>query len=178
MVKRFKGEAILARWVVDAEALRDFVREMRRRSKLCSYVPPDLLKECEKQATGAGLEVVVREDAVFVGEWGSANWFYAIQVHETWLQFMGDEGYHIPVPLAPGARAETERIGRIYSELHLQGLAEAQRRFDEERARPTWNNRLLIFAEAHFVWLVLGFFFVLIPLFVLLVGVVRDRISG
>src|SRR4051794_37453920 len=109
MVERFKDEVILARWVVNAAALHNFVRETRLRSKWYSYIPQDLLKECEKHATGAGLEVVVRDDAVFVGEWGSPNWFSAVQVHETWMHFMGDEGYYIAVPLVPGVRAEAER---------------------------------------------------------------------
>ena len=179
MVKRFKGETILARWVVDAAALHNFVRETRLRQKRFSSVPKDLLKECVKQAASAGgLEVVVREDAVFVGEWGSPNWFYAVQVHDTWMQFMGDEGYHIPVPLAPGAKAEAERIAAIYWARDEKARVEAQRQFDEERATPTLNNRLLRFAEAHFVWLVLGFFFVLIPVFLLLLGFLRGSLSG
>lgn len=178
MIKRFRGETILARWVVDAEALHNFVRETRLRSKRGAFVPEDLLKECEKHATGAGLEVVVREDALFVGEWGSPNWFDDVQVHETWMRFIGDEGYQIPVPLAAGARAEAERIATLYSARYSRARAKEQRRFNEERARPTWNNRLLNFVEIHFVWLVLGFFFVLIPLFVLLLGFLRGSLSG
>lgn len=178
MVKRFKDEVILARWVVDAAALRDFLREPQIRSKWYTSVPKDLLKECEKHATGAGLEVVVREDALFVGEWGSPNWFYEVQVHETWMLFMGDEGYHVPVPLVPGARAEAGRIAVIYAARYEQARVETQRQFDEERARPTWNNRLLLFVESHFAWLLLGFFFVLIPLLVLLLGFLRGNISG
>lgn len=177
MVERFKDETILARWWVDAAGLHHFVREKRLRSQLFSFVPEELLKECEKQASGAGLEVVVREDAVFVGEWGVPNWFYGVQVYETWMQFMGDDGYHIPVPLAPGARAEAERVAGIYSSLDSQARAEAQRQFDEERAKPTWNNRILIFVEVHFVWFLLGFFFILIPLIVLLYGLVTGQVS-
>ena len=176
MVERFRDEVILARWLVDAAALQTFVREMRLRSKGYSFVPEDLLKECEKFADGAGLEVVVREDAVFVGDWGSPNWFYEVQVYETWMKFMGDEGYHIPVPLASGARAQAERIAGIYSERYTQALADEQRQFHEARAIPTWNNRLLNFAEAHFVWLILGFFFVVIPLLVLLLGFLRGSL--
>jgi len=178
MVERFQGETILARWVVDAAALQTFVRETRLRSKRFSYVPKDLLKECIKHADSTGLEVVIREDAIFVGEWGSPNSFSAVQVHDTWMQFIGDEGYHVPVPLAPGARADAERIAAIYATLDEQARAEGQRQFDEERARPTWNNRLLLFAEAHFVWLVLGFFFVLIPVCLLVFGFLRDGFSG
>jgi hypothetical protein len=152
------------------------VRETRRRSNWYSHLPQDLLKECEKHATGAGLEVVVREDAVFVGEWGAHNSFSAVQVHETWMQFLGDEGYYIAVPLAPGVRAEAERIAVIYAARDEQARVEAQRQFDEERARPTWNNRLLNFVETHFAWLMLGFFFVLIPLFLLLFGFPRGGI--
>lgn len=177
MVERFQGETILAHWVVDAAALQDFARDTRLRSKRLSPVPEGLLKECEKHAAGAGLEVVVREDAVFVGEWGTPSRFYTVQVHDTWIQFMGDEGDHIPVPLAPGARAEADRIATIYEAFDERARAEAQRQFDEERARPTWNNRLLLFAEVHFVWLLLGFFFVLLPAFVLLLGFLRGTLS-
>lgn len=178
MVERFKDEVILARWVVDAAALQIFLREKRLRSQWYLSVPQGLVKECKKHAAGAGLEVVVREDAVFVGEWGSPNWFYGVQVNETWMLFMGDEGYHVPVPLAPGARAEAERIAVIYAARDEQARLEAQRQFNEERAKPTWNNRLLSFVETHFAWLMLGFFFVLIPLFLLLFGFLRGRISG
>ena len=178
MVERFKDEVILARWVVDAALLHSFVRETRLRSKWYSYMPRDLLKECEKHATGAGLEVVVREDAVFVGEWGSPNWFYGVEVHETWMHFMGDEGYYIAVPLVPGARAEANQIAAIYAARYEHARVESQRQFDEERARPTWNNRLLKFAEAHFAWLILGFFFVLIPLLLLLLGFLRGSLPG
>ncbi len=177
MVERFANETILARWVVDAAALQSFAQETRLRSKRSSFVLEDLLMECEKHATGAGLEVVVREDAVFVGQWGSPNWFYEVQVEETSMRFLGDEGYHIPVPLAPGARAEAERIAGIYAARYAQARAAEQRHFEEERARPTRNNRLLHFVEAHFVWLVLGFFFGLLPLFVLLLDFLRGRLS-
>jgi hypothetical protein len=177
MVKRFKDEVILARWVVDAAFLHNFVRETRLRSNWYSYMPPDLLKECEKHATGAGLEVVVREDAVFVGEWGASNSFDVVQVHETWMQFMGDEGYYIAVPLVPGVRAEAERIAVIYSALHEKAHAEVERQFKKERARPTWNNRILNFVEAHIGWFMLGFFFVLIPLLLVLLGFLRGNLS-
>lgn len=169
-VQRFPGESILARWVIDGAALQGFLREMQLRSKSFSTMPKDLLQECAKRASGAGLEVVVREDAVFVGEWGSPNWFAEVQVHDTWIHFLGEEGYHVPVPLAPGARADAERIAARYAEIYEQGRREAQRWFEEERARPTWSSRFLRFAEAHFVWLALGACFVLIPIVVLLLG--------
>jgi hypothetical protein len=177
MNESFQGETILARWVVDAAALRRFVAKTRIQFKRSAYVPEDLLKECEKHAIGAGLEVVVREDAVFVGEWGSPNCLHGAEVHETWMRFMGEEGFHVPVPLAPGEREAAERIAGIYSSRYSQAVAEEHRRFHEERARPTWSIRLVIFAEAHFVWLALGFFLVLIPLFVLLPGLLLGGFS-
>ncbi|HEV7735425.1 MAG TPA: hypothetical protein VGR62_24845 [Candidatus Binatia bacterium] len=167
MVERYRGETILARWVVDEDVLRDFARESRLRSKR-SFVPVELLKECDKHSFSAGIEVVLREDAFFVGEWSSPNAFS--EVHVTWMQFIGDEGYQIPVPLARGARAEAERVAAHYEALYTREREEAIRRFAEERARPTWNNRFLNFAEANFIWLLLGFFFVLLPLLVLLFG--------
>lgn len=167
--KRHRDEIILARWVVGADELRDFTREARLRSKR-SYVPTELLKECDRCSASAGVEVVFREDAFFVGEWVSPNAFSEVHVHETWMQFIGDEGYQIPVPLARGARAEAERIAVRYEALYTRAQEEAIRRFTEERARPTWNNRLLNFVEAHFIWVLLGFFFVLIPLVVLMLS--------
>ena len=96
------------------------------------------------------------------------------------MHFMGEEGYYIAVPLISGARAEKKanQIAAIYAARYEQARVESQRQFDEERARPTWNNRLLNFAEAHFVWLILGFFFVLIPLLLLLLGFLRGSLPG
>lgn len=83
---------------------------MQLRSNGFSTVPKDLLQDCAKHASGAGLEVVVRDDAVFVDDWGSHNWFQEVQLHDTWIHFLGDEGHHIPVPIAQGAKAEAEPI--------------------------------------------------------------------
>jgi hypothetical protein len=127
----------------DAGALHNSVRETRLRAKRHSFAPEELLKEWERQASGAGLEVVVRKDAVFVGDWGAPIWFYEVQAQETWVKFQGEEGYHIPEPRAPGARTQAERIAGGYAALYSHAQAKAERQFQEARARPSWNNRLL-----------------------------------
>lgn len=167
---------ILARWFVDAAGLRDFLREMKLLSKR-SHASKALLKECEEHSAAAGVEVVIRDDALFVGEWGAPNVFSYIRVHETWMEFTGDEGYEIPVPLARGARSEAEWVAARYEMIDTRAREESNRRFAEERARPTWNNRVLNFVEGHFVWVLLGFFFVLIPLVVLVLGFFRGSLS-
>ena len=173
MTERSRGERILARWTVDAADLRDFVREQRVRAK-SSYMPPGLLKECDAASRGDGIEVVCREDAILVGNCRLTNMFDDFRVHDTWMHCLGDEGYQIPVPLARGRKLDAERVAATYRALFEQVNAQAQREYAQERARPTMNNRLLRFAEAHFVWVVLGFFFVLIPLFL----VVLDMLFG
>jgi hypothetical protein len=173
MTESSRGGRILARWTVDAGDLRDFVREQRIRAK-DSYMPDGLLKECDAASQGAGLEVVCREDAILVGSCRLTNMFDDIRVHDTWMHFLGDEGYQIAVPIPRGGRREAERVAATYRARFEQLNAQAAREHAEERAKPTLNNRLLNIAEAHFVWVLLGFFFVLIPL----LPVVLDVLFG
>lgn len=163
MTERSRSERILARWSVDAVDLRDFLREQQARAKR-AYMPASLVKACDDGAHGAGIEVVFREDAIFVGNCRLSNLFDDFRVHDTWMHFLGEEGYQIEVPLARGGKQEAERVAATYRALNEQLNAQAAREYAEKRAKPTLNNRLLNIAEAHFVWVLLGFFFVLIPL--------------
>lgn len=171
MTERPGDERVFARWKIDAADLREFVREQRIRAKN-NYFPAGLLKECEAGAQGAGIEVVFREDAIFVGTCRISNMFDEFRVHDTWMQCLGDEGYQIAVPIARGGKPEAERIAATYRAHNEQVRSRAAQEYAAERARPTVNNRLLRFSETQFVWISLGFFFVVIPLLVLAMQVV------
>lgn len=167
MTRRHPNEVVLARWVVPPEALREFVRSMRNRYGNTPFTPIDVLDACERHPPG-GLEVVCREDAVFVGQWCLAflyNQITGIALQDTWIRFEMEGGlYEIPVPIDPRQRAEAQGVVDLYNRM----AEEETRRAVAARQAPTWNNALLDFAEAHFVWLALGFFFVGIPAIVLL----------
>lgn len=162
MTKRHPDEVILARWHVDPASLREFATEIRALYAKAEFPPKDMLKVCDTHARN-GLEVVCRDDAVFVGPWCLAflyNGVSGIRARERWLEFEMEGGmYRIEVPIARDGKAEAERIAALYTAM----AAEEGRRYREERAAPTWNNRLLNIAEAHWVWVILGFFFVVIP---------------
>jgi len=169
MTKRHPDEVILARWNVDPARLREFAAEIRARYANSPFPPRDLLKVCDKHARD-GLEVVCRDDAVFVGTWVLAflyNGVSAIRAQERWLEFEMEGGmYNIEVPIARNGKAEAERIAATYTEM----AAEQGRRALAERQAPTLNNRLLNIAEAHWIWVMLGFFFVVIPAVVLVIS--------
>lgn len=80
--------------------------------------------------------------------------------------------YDIPVPVALNSRAEAARMVDYYTS---QWEVE-QRRYLQERQAPTWRNRLLNIAEAHFVWVLLGLFFIAIPLAVLPLSLLRGSL--
>lgn len=172
MTKRHANEVVVARWTVDPGRLREFTRQMRSRYGDTPFTPNDLLDVCERHSH-VGLEVVCRDDAVFVGQWCLAflyNEISAIRLQETWLQFEMEGGlYEIPVPVASNARADAERLVEYYKRL----AEEETRRAVAERQAPTWSNYLLDIAEAHYVWVMLCFFFLGIPAVVLVIGLLR-----
>jgi hypothetical protein len=169
MTKRHPDEVILARWDVDPVRLREFAAEIRALYANSPFPPRDLLKVCDARARD-GLEVVCRDDAVFVGTWVLAflyNGVSGIRAQDRWLEFEMEGGmYTIEVPIARNGKAEAERIAALYTEM----AAEEGRRARAERQAPTLNNRLLNIAEAHWIWLMLGFFFVVIPAIVLVIS--------
>lgn len=170
MTERSQDKRILARWKVDAEDLREFLREQRLQAKR-TRLPAGLLKEYEAAAQGPGIEVVFREKAIFVGKCRLSNMFDDFRVHDTWMHFLGDEGYQVALPMARGGKKEAESVAAEYRSLYEQVSSQAARAYAEERARPTLNNRLLSFVEARFVWILLGFFFVFIPLLLIVLDI-------
>lgn len=152
--------------------MREFAQRTRARYGDTPFSPVDLLKACD-EAPSSGLEVVCRDDAVFVGSWCLAfqyNVVSGIQLEEEWILFGMEWGaYDIPVPFAPNGRAEAARMVEYYT----RQWEEEQRQYLEARQAPTWNNRLLNIAERHFVWVVLGIFFIAIPVVVLVMSLLR-----
>ena len=176
MTDRHADEVVLARWTVDAARVRAFAAAVRARYGTSPYLPRELVEACEADPR-AGIEVVFRDDAVFVGRWCLAflyNGISGFRLEEPWILFEMEGGeYDIPIPTAADNRAEEERIVATYRAM----AAEETRRYLEARAAPTLNNRLLNIAERHFVWVVLGLFFVVIPALVLLVGWLRGGLE-
>ena len=176
MTKRHREEVILARWTVDAARLREFAREARTRYGDSPFAPRDVLQACDALAR-TGLEVVCREDALFVGPWCFSflyNDFSEIHVHDTWMRFVMESGlYEIPIPVGQGATEEAKRIAGHY----IRVAEEAGRRAFEERQAPTWSNRLLTLVEDHFLWAIIAFFFIAIPGAVLVVSLLRGSLQ-
>lgn len=173
MTRRHANEVVVARWTVDPERLREFTQHMRSRYGVTPFTPTELLDVCERHSD-VGLEVVCRDDAVFVGPWCLAflyNEISAIRFHETWLQFEMEGGlYELPVPIARHGRADAERVVEDYRKL----AEEETRRAIAARQAPTWSNALLDIAEAHWIWVILGFFFLVIPAVVFVICLLRD----
>lgn len=173
MTKRHPDEVILERWTVPPAHVRGFVAEMRTRYANSPFPPKDLLKACEK-GSDTGLEVVCRDDAVFVGKWCLSfvyNNISLIGVRERWIEFEVEGQHELLVPIAPDDRAAAQRIVE-----HWHRAAEQENReYLAKRNAPTLSNHLLNFAEAHFAWVALGFFFIVIPAIVLVIGWFRGE---
>lgn len=172
MTKRHPEEVVLGRWTVSPEALRDFIARVRAHHAQSPFPPRDLLEACEKQAR-TGLEVVCREDAIFVGSWCLSflyNGVSKVRLEEHWMECVMDGGaYYLQIPLPLPDRTEPARMVEVYA----RQQAEEWRRYIEERSAPTLNNRLLTFTEKHFVWVLVGLFFVAIPAAVVVFGLLR-----
>ncbi len=172
MTKRHPNEVLVARWHVGPDPLRAFIRQMRDRYGDTPFTPNDLLNECETHAR-TGLEIVCRDDAIFVGRWCLAflyNQVTDMTVQDMWIRCEMEGGlYEIPIPITLEARAEAVGVVKHYARLAEEETRQAVAR----RQAPTWSNYFLNIAEAHPVWLLLAFFFVGIPAIVLLVGLLR-----
>ncbi len=167
MAKRHKNEIILGRWFVDAADLRNFVHELRLRYQSSVFprdsdLPPwDLLTICSKYSD-VGIEVVFRDDTFFVGKWSHNYVTPQFQIHETWIECLIDDTesacYAFPVPLARSGAADAKRIAKHYTQVREEAARLANEEWIKERSRPTWSNRLLNLVEAHFIWVLVGFF--------------------
>ena len=162
--KSHAGETILTRWTVDEVTWRDFAANVRRYIASPS-APACVLKSLNQPAPHA-LEVVVRDDAIFVGdEWLSLQFSECEDPHlrEEWLEFACDKDYtaphFFPIPVPATARANAVWVVNHFR----QALAERARQLAEADAAPRFSNRLRKFVEAHFIVVLLVFFFIVLP---------------
>ena len=162
----------MARWTVPPEEVREFTARVRAASASLPFPPRDLLRACDKSPP-TGLEVVCREDGIWVGGW-SVLFLYngpvRVRLEGEGLVVEVDGGsYELPIPVARSARAEAARVVAEYAR-----MAEEETRLAiAERNAPTWQNRLLTVVERHFALVTLGFFFVLVPALVMLLALLR-----
>ncbi|MBA3560693.1 MAG: hypothetical protein H0W30_19105 [Gemmatimonadaceae bacterium] len=168
--KRTRDEKLLAEWSVDESTWREFIRAIQHYAEQPGGA--SLGVSFPKEFPPAGVTVAVREDALFVGRdaFDMRLWIgMQVTLREHWLEFLPepDERPHaiFPVPVPSRMRADAALVAGHFTAV----AAECSRIAAEQRARPTFSNRLLTLVERHFIVAVLLFFFVLLPV---LVGVV------
>ena len=162
--KRYHEEKVLTRWPVDQTTWYEFAADVRRYIA-APRAPACVLKSLDQPPPRA-LEVVIRDDAVFVGdEWLALEFSECDEPHlrDGWLEFACDKDYtaphFFPIPVPAHARANAAWVVNHFR----QALAERARRLAQADAAPTFSNRLRKWVEAHFIMVVLLFFFVVIP---------------
>jgi len=182
MPKRHPNETILASWLVDATTWRNFVRSVRAHDQQPGYIARSYWKFKDESPGPADVEVVIRDDAFFVGSYslGIAYAPTTVTFRPEWLEFQYDQSegpsFIVPVPVPPAARAQAARMAEYFTQKSqdaAQKNAESARKAAEERARPTLSNRLLNALEGHFILCMLLFFFVQIPGIVGIIYLVR-----
>ena len=162
--KRHAGETILTRWTVDDATWREFAANVHRSLKL-PRAPACVLKSLN-QPPPTRLEVVVRNDAIFVGDECLSLQFSECEdpyLREHWLEFACDRDYtapyFFPIPVPAAARPHAAWVVDHFR----RALAERARLMAEADNAPTLSNRVRKWVEAHFIMVVLLFFFVLLP---------------
>ena len=159
-----EGETILTRWTVDEATWRKFQADVHRYLKQ-PRAPACVLKSLDRSAPH-GLEVIVRDDAVFVGDERLSLQFSECEdphLREEWLEFACDKDYtaphFFPIPVPANARANAVWVVNHFR----RALGERARLMAEADEAPTASNRLRRFVEAHFILVLLVFFFALLP---------------
>jgi hypothetical protein len=178
MAKRFAGETILARWTIAEGLWREFLEAKARLDREPNGPYRTFL--APQPFPAAGLEVVIREDAIFVGRVRLREFHFGalrhVSLRESYLQIQGiilpedawDEDRHylylLPVcsTALPQARLAVERLIS-----HDKALSD---RIAAEDETSKWSQPLLRWVEQRFVWILLAFFFGVIPLAVFLLS--------
>ena len=169
--KRYARETILTRWAVDEATWREFVTNLH-----CYLAQPraraSVLNRLDRP-WAQGLEVVVREDAIFVGEeWLSIEFSECQEVllREEWLEFFCDNDrtapHFFPIPVPSAAKSNAAWVANHFRRLWI----ERARRMAEGDDAPTFSNRLRKWVEAHFIMVLLFLFFVVLPGAAVIVG--------
>ncbi len=169
MAKRHAQEKILVKWTIDETCWHRFkaASEARRQQRDRSYV----IMQAPDPFPPAGIEVVIREDAIFIGKKCACEFVYNggthwMSIHDSWLEMgmSSDSGfYEYQIPIAPAAFPEAKRVVDDF----IKQDFEAARVQAEKDARPTFINGLRRWVEAHALLTIIGFFVVVLPLFVL-----------
>jgi hypothetical protein len=164
-------ETILTRWTVDEETWLRFTSDVhlhlnQPRARAC------VLKSLNRPWSH-GLEVMVRDDAIFVGEeWLSIEFSECQEVllREEWLEFFCDNDrtapHFFPIPVPPAAKPNAAWVANHFRRLWI----ERARRIAEADDAPTISNRLRKWVEAHFIIVLLLLFFVVLPGAAVIVG--------
>ena len=166
-----KRQNILVQWTIGEGCWREFMAASRSRQKPGSFVPIDP----GQPFPAFGIDVAIREDAVYVGK--KCHFLYCLQsmrwmvVHESWLEITHiiNEGSN-HVSMIPIAREAIRDVKRVVDEFDAQD-AEAMRIQKENDDRPTFINGLRRWVEAHTLITIIGFFVVVLPLFVFAMAV-------
>ena len=177
--RRHDREAVLTRWTVDEATWREFAANVHR------YIdepraPTCLLRSLD-QPTPRQLEVVVRDDAIFVGDESLSLQFSECEephLRDEWLEFRCDNDYtapqFFPIPVPAAARANAAWVVTHFR----RALAERARQLAEAQDAPTFSNRLRKFVEAHFIVVLLVLFFVVLPGAAVLVAYLQSLWTG
>jgi hypothetical protein len=182
MARRHPQEVILARWTIDDALWCVFLKIKENRERDDEPHPPYSTFIPPKEFPPSGLDVVIRDDAVFVGnkcvrEFVYEGGYHNMTVREGILGMYGTSdmgGYIYLLPIAHHAIADVTHVAERFAAED----AEAARIQAEEAARPTVSNRLLWWVQKHFILAMLLIFFVIIPLLALCAHYLNLALGG
>jgi hypothetical protein len=171
MARRHPKETILVQWTIDESLWRVFLKIKENRDRDDEPHPPYVTFTPPKEFPASGIDVVIRDDAVFVGkkcvhEYVYEGGYHNMGVREAILGIYRSSdggGYVYLLPIAHHALADATLVVERFAAEDK----EAARIQAEKDAMPTLRNRLLWWVQKHFILTVLLIFFVIIPLIAL-----------
>ena len=112
MAKRHSSETILIRWTIDEQRWREFMVEKHPPYRI-TFKPP-------KDFPSSGIEVVIRDDAIFVDNTFIRGYipdrgYYGLSVCDSRLVFHLDSSLSYMVPIASAARADVTHLIERFS---------------------------------------------------------------
>lgn len=164
MPTREPAETILARWTIDRATWDRYVKGSHQRKQPNAVRARNAIN-VTKIAFDDGLEVIVREGRVSLGKQsGYTGPFPVVRIDHDCLEF-GDEDFYCvwALPISPGGRSEAERIHALFNR-RLEEIRKSSQAQQALETAPTRSNRLRWWVERRFILVLLGFFFVVLPL--------------
>lgn len=164
MPKREPAETILARWTIDRATWDHYVKDSHQRKQPNAGRARNVINVA-KIAYDDGMEAIVREGRVSLGKQSFYTGpFPVVRIDHDCLEFGDDDFCCVwALPIAPGGRSEAECIHTLFIR-RLEEIREANQSQQALQAAPTRSNRLLWWVERRFILVLLGFFFVVLPL--------------